>query len=116
MGTTRELSAAEARTKARAVIEAAAAERTTGPLFRDFAKDFMRRQARLWKPATRRSNEAALRRRILPFFGAMRVADIVRADVERWFDGMSGTPGTANRALPVLSVMLTQAEQRDFRP
>ncbi len=116
LGTTREFSAAEARTKARAVIEAAAAERTTGPLFRDFAKDFMRRRARLWKPATRRSNEAALRRQILPFFGAMRVADIARADVTRWFDGMSGTPGTANRALPVLSVMLTQAEQWDFRP
>ena len=46
----------------------------------------------------------------------MRVADIARADMQRWFDSMSGTPGNANRALPVLSVMMTQAEIWDLRP
>ncbi len=35
----------------------------------------------------------------------MAVAAITRADVQRWFDSLSGTPGVANRALPVLSVM-----------
>jgi len=46
----------------------------------------------------------------------MRVADIARADVHRWFDSMSGTPGNANRALPVLSVMMRHAELWDLRP
>ena len=116
LGTARDLTAAEAREKAVAEIEAARAARETGPLFRDFAGEFMRRQARRWKPATREGNRSALRKLILPFFGAMRVADIARADVQRWFDGMSGTPGNANRSLPVLSVMMIQAELWDLRP
>ena len=116
LGSAAELTAAEARARAVAEIEAAQTERRTGPLFRDFAEEFMRRQARRWKPTTRRSNAAVLRRHLLPAFGAMRVADIERTDVERWFDSMSGAPGTANRALPVLSVMMIQAELWEVRP
>ncbi len=37
-------------------------------------------------------------------------------DERRWFDSLSGTPGNANRTLPVLSVMLRQAELWDLRP
>ena len=99
--------AAETRDKAIAEIETAKAERRTGSLFRDFADELMRRQSRRWKPATRKRNRSALRNRILPFFGAMRVADIARADMQRWFDSPSAAPGNANRALPVLSVMMT---------
>ena len=116
LGTTAELTADEARAMALAEIEAAEAERKTGPLFRYFADEFMRRQGPRWKPATRESNRSALRNHILPFFGDMRVADIARADVQRWFDSMSGAPGTANRALPVLSVMMTRAELWELRP
>ena len=85
-------------------------------MFRDFADEFMCRQARQWKPATRRSNAAALRRDLLPVFGAMRLADSARANVQRWFDSMNVAPRTANRALPVLSVMMTPAELWDVRP
>ncbi len=46
----------------------------------------------------------------------MVVAAITRADVQRWFDSLSSTPGVANRALPVLSVMMTTAELWDLRP
>ena len=116
LGTAAELTADEARAMALAEIEAAEAERRTGPLFRDFADEFMRRQGPRWKPATRESNRSALKHHILPFFGGMRLADISRADVQRWFDSMSGAPGTANRALPVLSVMMTRAELWDLRP
>ena len=72
----------------------------------------MRRQARRWKPSTRENNRLMLRNYLLPF--AMRVAEIARPDVRRW--AMSGTPGNANRTLPVLSVMMRQAELRDLRP
>ena len=52
----------------------------------------------------------------MPCFGQLRVAEIARSDVRRWFDSMSGTPGNANRTLPVLSVMMRQAELWDLRP
>ena len=114
LGTADEITAAEAREKALAAIAAAKAERETGPLFADFADEFMRRQARRWKPSTRENNRLMTRNYLLPFFGAMRVAEIARADVRRW--AMSGTPGNANRTLPVLSVMMRQAELWDLRP
>ena len=116
LGTVDEITAAEAREKAMAELEAAKTDRETGPIMRDFAEEFMRRQARRWKPVTRESYRGLLGRYILPFFGGMRVADVTRADVQRWFDSMSGIPGNANRTLSVLSVMMTQAELWDLRP
>ena len=112
LGTTVELTADEAM----AEIAAAEAESKTGPLFRYFANEFMRRRGPGWKLATRESNRSALKNHILPSFGGMRVADIARADVQRWFDSMSGAPASANRALPALSVMMTRAELWDLRP
>ena len=76
----------------------------------------MRRQGRRWKPSTREGNRRLIDRYLVPFFGTMRVADIARADVRRWFDSMSGTPGNANRTLSVLSVMMRQAELWNLRP
>ncbi len=115
LGKAGEMTAAEAREKALAAIAAAKAERETGPLFADFAEEFMRRQGRRWKPSTRDGNRHLIERHLVPFFGAMRVNGIERADVRRWFDSMSATPGNANRTLPVLSVMMRQAEHWDFR-
>ena len=115
-GTAEEMTAVEAREKAVAAIAAVRTERETEPLFADFAQDFMRRQGRRWKPSTREGNRHLIDRYLIPFFGAMRVAEISRADVRRWFDSMSGTPSNANRTLPVLSVMMRQAELWDLRP
>ncbi|MCY4442119.1 MAG: hypothetical protein OXE53_18170 [Deltaproteobacteria bacterium] len=53
LGMAAELTADEARAMAIAEIEAAEAECRTGPLFRYFADEFMRRQGSRWKPATR---------------------------------------------------------------
>ena len=116
LGSADEMTAAEAREKAVAAIAAAKAESETGPQFADFVIEFMRRQGRRWKPSTRNSNRHLIDRYLVPFFGTMPVAEIARADVQRWFDSMSATPGAANRALPVLSVMMRQAELWDFRP
>ena len=116
LGTADEMTAAEAREKALATIAAANAEPQTGPLFADFTEDFMPRQGRRWKPSTREGNRHLIDRYLIPFFGTMRVPEISRADVRRWFDSMSGTPGNANRTLPVLSVMMRQAELWDLRP
>ena len=116
LGKAGEITAAQARDKAVAAIAAARTERATGPLFPDFAKEFLRRQGRRWKPSTKKSNVHLIERYLLPFFGRMRVSEIDRAAVRRWFDSMSGTPGNANRTLPVLSVMMRQAELWDIRP
>ena len=116
LGTADRMTAAEAREKACATITAEKAERRSGPLFADFAAEFMRRQGRRWKPSTREGNAHLTDRYLVPFFGTMRVAEIGRADVRRWFDSMSSTPGNANRTLPVLSVMMRQAELWDLRP
>ncbi len=116
LGKTTELTADEARAKAVAEIETAQAGRKAGPLVRDFADEFIRRRAHRWKPSTRKSNLNLLRRHILPPLGGKRVAELTRADVRRWFDSLSGTPGVANRTLPVLSVMMTAAELWDLRP
>ena len=116
LGTPGQITVEQAREKALAAIEAAKTERETGPLFADFVKEFMRRQARRWKPSTKKGNAHLIDRYLLPFFGKMRVSAIDRTAVRRWFDSMSGTPGNANRTLPVLSVMMRQAELWDIRP
>ena len=116
LGKAGKIAAAEARRQAVAALQAAKTDRVNGPLFRDHAEQFMRRQARRWKPSTRENNRHLLNRYLLPFFGDIRVADIAPADVRRWFDSMSATPANANRALPVLSVMMTQAELWNLRP
>ena len=110
------MSAVEARRGALAELDKARTDRINGPLFRDYAEEFMRRQARRWKPSTQESNRHFLNRYLLPFFADMRVGDIARADVRRWFDAMSPTPANANRTLPVLSVMMPQAELWNLRP
>ena len=80
LGTADEITAAEVREKALAAIAAAKAERETGPLFADFADEFMRRQVRRWEPSTRENNRLMVRNYLLPFFDAMRVAEIACAD------------------------------------
>ena len=36
--------------------------------------------------------------------------------MQRWFDSLSGTPGVANRALPVVSAMMIAAEPLKISP
>ena len=116
LGTTEELTAVEARARALAELKRARHETDAGPRMRDYADEFLRRTAHRWKPATRATNRDAIANRIRPYFGEMRVPDIDPSDVHCWFDAMSHKPATANRTLPVLSVMMTQAELWDIRP
>ncbi len=95
LGTADEMTAAEAREKASAAIAEAGADRETGPLCADFAADFMRRQGRRWKPSTRAGNAHLTERGLVPFFGALPVTGVDRAEVRRWFDSLSGPPPAA---------------------
>ena len=82
------------------------------PLFRDFVAGVWRSDCyeRL-KPSTRRTVDSRLARQLLPAFGGMRIDQIRRKDVNRWFDRYSATaPGGANRALAVIRQILNHAK------
>ena len=80
------------------------------------AEEVFARHARHWKPGTMAVNRSYLRRQILPTLGDRPVADVDRAEVRRWHAGLHATPAAANRALPILSTILRQAEIYGYRP
>ena len=80
-----------------------------------FADEFLERHARHWKPATLEANRCVIRDRIVPPFGHLTVDAITREHVRDWFASMADRPGTANRSMPVLSVMMRMAELWGYR-
>ena len=84
--------------------------------FETVAETVFRRYARVWKPQTLYVNRSFLRRQILPRFSGTQIADITRADVRRWFASRRATPVSAARSLPILSVILREAERMGYRP
>lgn len=125
LGAVEALNARTARARARTLIEQAMLDglptrRGDGkgravPLFRDYVAEFWGDYAHHWKPATRRTNQAMIRRELMPAFGDTGLDALARADVMRWRDDMAGRTGVFNRALPVLAVMLGYAEQLAYR-
>ena len=89
--------------------------RTPGHPMDAFAAEFLDRQARHWKPATRETNDRIIRKDILPTFGGLTVDGITVEQVRDWFASMSDRPGIANRAMPVLSMMMRMAELWGYR-
>ena len=84
--------------------------------FEAVAEAVFRRHARVWKPGTLKVNRIYLRRQILPTFRGRRIADITRRDVQRWFASLRATPVAADRSMPILSVILKEAELMGCRP
>ena len=123
IGSTDSMSVPEARREARKLlatfIEPARKNngpRTPGRPMDAFAGEFLDRQARHWKPRTLESNTYMVRKYILPAFGHLTVDAITVEHVKDWFASMADRPGSANRAMPVLSVMMKQAELWGYRP
>ena len=81
----------------------------------EFVDEFLERQARHWKPRTLESNRYLIRNHILPAFGHMTVDAITADNVKSWFASMSERPGSGNRAMPILSVMMRMAELWGYR-
>ena len=84
--------------------------------FESVAEEVFRRYGRTWKPRTITVNRAYLRNQIMPFFRGRPIADITRREVQRWFAALHPTPAAANRSLPILSLILRQAEIYGYRP
>ena len=90
--------------------------RTPGHPMDAFAGEFLDRQARHWKARTLESNTYMVRKYILPAFGHLTVDAIAVEHVRDWFASMAERPGSANRSMPVLSVMMRMAELWGYRP
>ena len=85
-------------------------------LFEVVAEAAFRRHERIWKPGTMRVNRNYLNKRILPHFAGRPVADIDGREVRSWFASLHAVPVSADRSLPVLSVVMREAEAMGLRP
>ena len=89
--------------------------RTPGHPMTAFVEEFLDRQAHRWKPRTQETNSRIVRKDILPAFADFTVDAITVEQVRDWFAAMSDRPGLANRAMPVLSMMMRLAELWGYR-
>ena len=108
---------AEARSQARVMLARLRGDAPVdAPPFEAVAEAVFRRYSRVWKPQTLYVNRSYYRSTLAPWFAGRTVADIDRQEVERWFASLRGTPVSADRSMPVLSVILTEAEHMGHRP
>ena len=122
LGSADRMSLPEARNEARLLLatlldtpKKGRGPRYPGRPMAEFADEFVERHARHWKPSTLDANRRFVRDVILPAFGHMTVDAIAVEHVRDWFASMAHRPGTANRAMPVLSVMMRMAELWGYR-
>ncbi len=85
-------------------------------LFEAVAETVFRRHERVWKAGTLAVNRCYLRNQLLPHFAGRRIADIDRQEVRNWFACLRATPVAADRSMPVLSVIMREAERMGMRP
>ena len=111
----------EARSRAAAMLAAigrgeAVPPRPEETLFEAVAGTVFRQYERLWKPGTLEVNRNYLKNQILPHFAGRPVAEIDAREVRGWFAALAATPVAADRSMPVLSVVMREAERMGFRP
>ncbi len=121
IGDAADMSAAEARSRATEMLAAirrgeGAPRDPSETLFEAVAGTVFRQYERVWKPRTLAVNRCYLKNQILPHFTGRPVAEIDGADVRRWFASLAATPVAADRAMPVLSVIMREAEAMGLRP
>ena len=85
-------------------------------LFEAIAETVFEQYRRVWKPGTLYANRCYLRNQILPWFAGRRIDEIDRRDVRDWFASLRATPIAADRSMPVLSVIMREAEAGGLRP
>ena len=113
---------AEARLQARSLLAGIRKGRESIPdlppdiAFEAVAEEVFSYYRRHWKPRTLAVNLNYYENNIQPWFKGRPVAGITRRDVLEWFESLHAKPASANRSLPVLSVILRQAEVYGYRP
>ncbi len=89
---------------------------TDQTLFETVAEEVFQRYGRSnWKPRTIKVNRYYLKNQLLPWFQGRQVGNIIAADVQDWFVSLHRTPVSADRAAPVLSVIMACAETYGYR-
>jgi integrase len=68
------------------------------------------------KPATRKRSHGAIFNELVTTFGSKPVDAVRRTDVLRWRASCGDRQGAFNRTIPVMSVMMSYAEQLGLRP
>ncbi len=121
VGDASETSVGEARSRAAETLAAIRRGRDATPspgetLFEAVAETVFARHERVWKPTTFNVNRYYLKNQLLPHFAGRPVADINRREVRDWFAELAATPVSADRSMPVLSVIMRQAEAMGLRP
>lgn len=123
LGRSDELAAELARAQARRLLAEVALDGLSKravvkatPILSDFVDTYWDDLSRGWKASMTKRNWNAWKTVIAPTFGAMRMADILPADIHRWRDDCAGTrEALFNRALPVLAALLKYAEALRLR-
>ena len=85
-------------------------------LFEAVAETVFRQYERVWKPRTLDVNRGYLKKQILPRFAGRNIADIDSRAVRNWFASLAATPVAADRSMPILSVIMQEAERMGLRP
>ncbi len=122
IGETDAMSEAEARSQARTLLAGLGKGRESVPpkpveiAFEEVADEVFSYYRRHWKPRTLAVNLNYYANNILPWFKGRPIAGIARPEVLEWFESLHAKPASANRSLPVLSVILRQAEVYGYRP
>ena len=112
---------AEARSLAETMLAAIRRGETVPPppeeaLFETVAETVFRQHERVWKPRTLYVNQGYLKKQILPYFAGRNIADINGREVRNWFASLAATPAAADRSMPILSVIMKEAERMGLRP
>ena len=113
---------AEARSQARSLLagirkgQENAAALPLDIAFEAVADEVFSYYRRHWKPRTLAVNLNYYKNNILPWFKGRPIAGITRPEVLEWFESLHAKPASANRSLPILSVILRQAEVYGYRP
>lgn len=84
--------------------------------FKIFSLQVFENYKRHWKASTYEVNKSYLHCQILPYFATKSVVEIDQQDVVQWFSTLNSKPSAANRSLPILSIILQQAELKNLRP
>ena len=121
VGDANTMSVGEARRRAGTMLTAIRRGEDTPPhsgetLFEAVAVTVFERYQRVWKARTLEVNRGYLRNQILPCFSGRPVADVDSREVRNWFASLRATPAAADRSMPVLSVIMREAEAMGLRP
>jgi integrase len=90
--------------------------RKSAPLLAEVAERFLKEHAHSkLKPNTAERYRSLLDRLILSHFDRWSVESVAEADVSQWHAGLGNTPIQANRALSILSSLMTWAVRHKYR-